>query len=327
MERILIVKRDNSLLDEFVREKELADAIKLQVGEGEYVPNFTIPGRDDFSAEAKKRMPFPYSDVPPALSFLDSMSVASLIVTPFFPGLLISKFLANEDEEEEEKIREQIRQETLKISLSKSQAERLGYRFPPGHPRFDHFYRQHPLAERKESVKRGFYLPELAYETVLLEERESELLELLMDLGACEIQITKQVESLLEDANELKGGLGVDGVAGVTASSKLCTEQNEKEASKRIFKLRGRPWEAGFQFDTEPYCWYEFEPSWKTIVKARLLGCTNAAIEVSQSSLFSEDRELYLQAKLKFFEANGGVGIMKKDFQKVSFVVEVKFPE
>lgn len=330
MEEIIIVQDDNPMFEELIRHKELLEAkIAESVNDGgQYEPNFTIPGQTDGGKFTSAFLERPLGYIGPDPSFLDTISIALLSVTsPVYIQYLAAKRYVGSDEEKQKVLDELNRRKILAMSLSKEQAKRLGFRFPPGHPRLDNAYRQHPLAERKQTVKKGFYLPALAYETVLLEERESELLELLMDLGACEIQITKQVESLLEDTKELKAGLSADGVAGVTAGGKICTGQNDKEANKRVFKLKGRPWEADLQFDTEPYCWYEFEPSWKTIVKARLQGCTSAAIEVRQSSLFSENKELYLQAKLKLFEASGGMGIMKKDFQQVSFLVEVKFPE
>lgn len=129
-------------------------------------------------------------------------------------------------------------------------------KFPPGYPWIGKLYRQHPL-----KVKSNYYYPVDSYYSMLLDERERELVQLSSDLGAKKIWI--------RDESEEK-------------------TLNEKP---RVFEFPDKPLSSNAAFDESRYVWLEHETTWQTLVNARLhRGCTSASFELStdiSQTLFS----------------------------------------
>jgi len=81
-----------------------------------------------------------------------------------------------------------MREHAITISMAKQN----NYTFPPGHPQVGQIYKRHPLGNLNNSKKINMYIPADKYDALLLEERESELIKMLVDLGAVKISITQK---------------------------------------------------------------------------------------------------------------------------------------
>ena len=122
--------------------------------------------------------------------------------------------------------------------------------FPPSHPTPGKLYRQHPLKS-----KQRHYYPVASYYSVLFEERETELIEILSDLGAVKITVQELV-------------------AGATGA--------ETVGSAQVFEYAGQPWSANMTFDRSKYSWLEHEPTWLRLIESRLHhGCLSTSFEFS----------------------------------------------
>ena len=122
--------------------------------------------------------------------------------------------------------------------------------FPPGYPIPGKIYRQHPLQSKHHS-----YYPAASYYSVLLEERETELIQILSDLGA--IKITVQALA-----------------AGETGSDTVGSEQ--------VFEYPGEPWSSNMSFDPSKYSWVEYEPTWLRVIESRIRHrCLSTSFELS----------------------------------------------
>jgi hypothetical protein len=119
--------------------------------------------------------------------------------------------------------------------------------FPLGHPQPEMFYRQHPLRE-----KSNIYYPVNLFYSLLREEREKELIQLLSDLGASKITIQ-------DHSNSDKG-----------------------TDSDRFFEFPGKRWSSNLRFDSARYPWLAYEPTWQTVVYTRLYqGSLSASLELT----------------------------------------------
>ncbi len=152
-----------------------------------------------------------------------------------------------------------------------------GLNFPPGHPLPARYYRRHPLNE-------DTYIPIEMYDRLLLEEREAELIRLLVDLGATGIEISKAGNN----SRSLSGGAKAE-ASGVSGAEIAAGGESTRAARDlRVFELRGIPWTAEMQFDPTAYKWLEYEPAWKAVMHARRVGaCVTASIELHQETSFS----------------------------------------
>lgn len=333
LDTLYIIEEDNDYFDEYIKKLE-------KNHDAPYTPNF-ITG-SDLSMEALKST----SKISTNALKITAGALASKVAIGYLPSLSIQTlvgplgaslyniFSENLEEAKAQKEREiqALEIKLKKMSLSKLQAHKLGFKFPPGHSKIGEFYKLHPLATISK-YKQNIYLPAHSFEDVLLEEREAELLTLLVDLGASEIEITKSEENLLTDTKKSKLNVGVPSLAEISTGVALSSEEDTKDADKRIFQLKGKNWDPDVQIKRDKYFWLEFEPSWNTLVTARQQGaCTRATIEVKQSALYSDNKEILLQAKIKMSEAGatsagGEMQLLKKDFQETSYIVNVKFPE
>jgi hypothetical protein len=136
--------------------------------------------------------------------------------------------------------------------ISQSEAKRLN--FPPGHPREKTLYGAHP-------AKSGVYFAVSSFHRLAFEHKFSEAVELLMALGACEIQVEHVCGWSREFAAKLSTPLP-DATVSAEASSK------KSNSSSLLYQ-------ANLSGNTSPrlpqsMVWYPHEATWQTIAKGRL---------------------------------------------------------
>ena len=123
--------------------------------------------------------------------------------------------------------------------------------FPPGHPIPRRLYRVHPL-----KAKENQYIPFEVYDSILYEEREAELIKILVDLGAVEIIIEELSKTETGGSAEAKASLPNTG--GVKAESG--GEQKKSNTESRKIELKQKKWTAD-AFHKEKYSWLLAEVS------------------------------------------------------------------
>ena len=193
-----------------------------------------------------------------------------------------------------------------------TEAQWDGRMFPPGHPLPGRFYRQHPLA-RQTAEKAALYIPFEEFDDLLLQEREAELVRLLVDLGACEITIVEGARS------KSRAGASLNTV-GVDAKVDASWGSSENDARK--FVLQGKSWNLISDFDTKAYNWLPFEPAWDALVHARTKGgCVEASVELSRSSSFSLDASMQVSIPI-----SGGGGASAEHGKTEEYLFRVRFP-
>lgn len=306
-----------------------------------YTPNFTIPGQ---SALAEK----------PAYTgaALTAASVATSLLVPFLPSLLIgaaaaaagfsgiagasaSSAVKDRNATPEGAIPEvSAATEEARIvaayvqhhSLSRSQAKDAGYRFQPGHPVVGKTYRRHPLSDYSTPDNGNLYIPSDSYDAILLEERESELIKLLVHLGATKISITKKASdksrnTLTAEASVQMGPIG-GGNVGYTGKA----ERDTDTLDTREFTLSGRPWKADSKLDRQSFFWLSYEPSWKAVVFAREVGgCLTASLEIKENTSFSANKNFELSIKAKLAEGGAQAGLSTLESEEKTYFVRAEF--
>lgn len=234
---------------------------------------------------------------------------------------------AKEDSEETQKFREAAKSQLKRINVDLADwfefIEEIPFSkippdidFPPGHPLPRRFYRVHPLKDKSNR-----YIPVEVFDTLLYEERESELIKLLIDLGAVEITI-KDLSS-----NKAKGkasaNVSATGTGGFEAKAE--GEKENSSSETRLIKLNRKRWDKS-QFKRENYNWLAYEPAWETIVHARLEGeCILSSIELNSDTSYSISAGLGLTEGFIQQFADVGAGIEFSNLKKESKLFEVKF--
>ncbi|WP_236181998.1 MULTISPECIES: hypothetical protein [Pseudomonas] len=211
-------------------------------------------------------------------------------------------------------------------SLSRSQAREAGYRFQPGHPVVGKAYRRHPLSEHSTPDHGNLYIPSDSYDAILLEERESELIKLLVHLGATKISITKKASDKSRNAVTAEASVQLGPMGGGDVSYTGKTENDIDTLDTREFLLSGRPWNADSQVDREKFFWLSYEPSWKAVVFAREVGgCLTASLEIKESTSFSSSKDFELSVKVKLMEAGAQAGIENLGIEEKTYFVKAEF--
>jgi len=295
----------------------------------DYKPNFTIPNdkaADQVKDENAKLKTFGVASVA-AIGVL-SLNPISLLINAALATPSIYKALSSDNGNEviDDSSIQAFQSYMDKHSISKEQALSRGYKFPPGHPLVGETYRLHPLAGYDASAKANLYIPETSFNNILLEERESELLKLLVQLGATEVKLTKQVESLMgsKKSASLSAGVEMAGSGGLSGTNGKVTDNSHLNI--RIYTLVGKPWEYGDSLERSGFAWLNFEPTWDALISAREIGgCTSATLEIKEASKYIANKELSLQLKAKIFSANGTYDLMEKELQTTSYLVQVTF--
>jgi hypothetical protein len=292
-----------------------------------YTPNFSMPGRDE-SLGVK-----PGAAVAAALAY-NPFALPSSLLTPALlgvPGLLylMAKDRGAKSEEPDAAKLEEARLLTTYVqhhSISRKQARAAGYRFQPGHPVVGKAYRKHPLTDFPNPDNGNLYIPSDSYDAILLEERESELIKLLVHLGATKITITKKASD--KNRNTVTAGVSVQAgpMGGGDVSYTGNAERETDTLDTREFSLTGRPWNTDSKVDRESFFWLSYEPSWKAVVFARETGgCLSASLEIKESTSFSTDKNLELSVKAKLTEVGAQAGISNAGNEEKTYFVKAEF--
>ena len=273
-----------------------------------YVPNFSMQGvelRQNATSKVTGVLASGLSLGIPLLSLPTSLVLAAAISRP-----LISQLLSNDKGELPPELAKaelaEIEAFMRKYAITPRMAKDFGYIFPPGHPQVGQTYKLHPLAELNNSGKENVYIPQDKYDQLLLEEREAELLKLLVALGATKVSITRKKthSSSLKSSCELSAEGKLLGEAAVTAA--LSAQAGSQHLDTRDFELSGKPWKRGDKLDKGDFAWVHFEPSWGALVMAREVGgCTKATLEIRENTSFSSDKQLAAKVKARMY--GGGV--------------------
>jgi len=129
-------------------------------------------------------------------------------------------------------------------------------KFPAGHPLPRIFYRCHALPHKRE-----FFYPVSAYFSLLLDDKEAELVQLLTDLGATLIRV-------YDDHDPAQIGVHPER-----------PPENRQVRALEFNGHRGFPYTA---FDHTRYAWLHSEPTWQALVKARLNhGCRSTWVTLT----------------------------------------------
>ena len=212
------------------------------------------------------------------------------------------------------------------LSLSRSQAKDEGYRFQPGHPVVGKAYRRHPLSDYSTPEIGNLYIPSDSYDAILLEERESELIKLLVQLGATKISITKKASNKTHSTVTAEASVHVGPAGGGDISYTGKTERDTNTLDTREFSLTGRPWNVDSKVDRENFFWLSYEPSWKAVVFAREVGgCLTASLEIKENTSFSADKNFELSVKAKLVEAGAQGGLANLEAEENTYFVRAEF--
>ncbi|MGC5702983.1 hypothetical protein J4P02_22510 [Pseudomonas sp. NFXW11] len=284
----------------------------------ESTQNFTMPGREHPGLSY-------ISPLTPTLSILPtSLVLAAVSAMPSLASVVSGD--KDEDKEAHAEKERLLAAYVDNATFSPKQAKSEGYRFQPGHPMVGKSYRRHPLADFSGAETEHLYIPSEGYDAHVLEERESELIRLLVSLGATRISITKNTSN--RSGSLLKAGGSID--AGPIAAAEAGYGSNSQHASgtldTRVFNLNGCTWSTSRTLDRSGFFWLAFEPSWKAVLFAREHGgCTDASLELKENTSFSEDRNVDLSIKAKQLGGGVSVNLGANDNEERVHVVNVQF--
>lgn len=302
-------------------------------GNKEYKPNFTIPSSSNHIDRIEKPSSINSSTIAStiggvlaAASFVSlptSLLINAAIASPSIYKAITSK--KSQDAPLNEVEAREIEHFLIKNGMTIRETRERGFKFPPGHPIVDQSYRLHPLANFSNTKKADTYMSESDYDNILLEEREAELLKILINLGATKIEIIEKDESdyiSSTGANlEVDAGIGSAGVNGTTKSNKT-----NKIANTRIYNLVGKRWIDNDTLNRNDYAWLSYEPQWDTLITAREIGgCTTATVEIKQLSKYSADKEISASVKAKVYEMKGDMNNSKEHETNKSYIINVCF--
>ncbi|SDY04886.1 hypothetical protein [Pseudomonas sp. NFACC08-1] len=313
----------------------------------DYTPNFTIPDQDKSVFATKPAY---------AGAAITAAGVATSFLIPFLPLSLIAGAAAaaagvatgagipgagasfapkdrSTTPEESASAVSQVTEETRVVaayvqhhSLSRRQAKDAGYRFQPGHPVVGKAYRRHPLSDYSTPDNGNLYIPSDSYDAILLEERESELIKLLVHLGATKISITKKASDKTRNTVTADASVQVGPAGGGDISYTSKSERDTDTLDTREFSLSGRPWNANSKVDREDFFWLSYEPSWKAVVFAREVGgCLTASLEIKENTSFSTDKNFELSVKAKLVEAGTQAGLSSLSGEEKTYFVRAEF--
>ncbi|WOE68328.1 hypothetical protein RY972_09900 [Aeromonas allosaccharophila] len=228
-----------------------------------------------------------------------SVLAGASIAIPAIYKLLTSK--ENAESVDQESVNE-LHDYIARHSLTKEEALEKGFKFPPGHPKVGGTYVPHPLSSYPHSLKRDLYIPEHVFDEILFEEREAELLTLLVKLGATEVEISKNVNFSFLEKNKLNIGANVNGVGSSSLSGEKDIENENNANNTRTFLLKGKPWGDESKIDKNEFAWLQFEPSWNALVTAREIGgCTCASLEIKEASKYTSNKNLAMQLQASIY--------------------------
>ena len=165
--------------------------------------------------------------------------------------------------------------------LSVSRSESAALQFPPGHPRDRVIYAGHP-------VVRDIYYPVAQFHQLTLEHKLSEAIELLMALGAIEINVEHQsgwgreFSARLDVPEPIKINVG----GGVEKQQRL------------LFQIS-----LDLEGNTDPSVpdeldWYSHEPTWQQVARSRIkYGLKSSSLRLRYEDDFGINADLPVMVK------------------------------
>jgi hypothetical protein len=301
-----------------------------------YQPNFTMPGRE--GAGAVKLEGLGATTIATAVAttavaalnpftFPTALLASAVLGTPSLISLF-TKDRAGETAEDPAQLEETrlLAAYVQQHSISRTQAKAAGYCFQPGHPVVGKAYRKHPLTDYPNPENGNLYIPSDSYDAILLEERESELIKLLVHLGATKITITKKTSD--KSIKSVNGGASVKAghLAGGGVNYSSSSDRETNSLDTREFSLSGRGWGPDSKVERDSFFWLSYEPSWKAVVFAREHGgCLSASLEIKESTSFSTDKNLELSVKAKLAEVSAKAGLSGADAEEKTYFVRAEF--
>lgn len=297
-----------------------------------YSPNFTIAGHDrahsvKFNVEGAAAVAAAAMVFTP-LSLPAALITSAVLGTPNLISLIAKDRITKPEGQDSAKL-EEARLLTAYVqhhSMSRSQAKAAGYRFQPGHPVVGKAYRKHPLTDYPNPDNGNLYIPSDSYDAILLEERESELIKLLVHLGATKITITKKASD--KTRNTVTAGVSMQAgpLGGGDVNYTGNSERDTDTLDTREFSLSGRPWKTDSTVERESFFWLSYEPSWKAVVFAREHGgCLTASIELKESTSFTTDKSLELSVKAKLAEVGAQACMSDAGSEEKTYFVRAEF--
>lgn len=214
---------------------------------------------------------------------------AIALASPYVFDFLTTKKEINPEEAK------RVAEKLNKFVLTLDEIKDNKYKFTPGHPVVGFLYRKHPLSSL-DVEKENLYIPEEYYSSLLLQERESEFIKLLVDLGAKKITITKLLNNEDHKASKVnlnhkvnnKDSDGLSNAVTHNVALNVDLNQTNKESTIRVFELQGKKWNINDRVNVNSYHWLKFEPQWQSIVYAREVGhCLKSTIDISSETAFS----------------------------------------
>lgn len=315
-----------------------------------YIPNFTMAGATSFE-QAKNETPQAYKDVATEVAAAGVAATgaavvgakiaagllagpllglpASLLISAAATSPAVARLFAKDKEQLPKELqgeeRAELEQFMRRHAYSIQMTEDAGFIFPPGHPQVGQVYKQHPLARAKGAGKTDAYIPADKFDELLLEEREAELLRLLVHLGATRVTITRTEKSTTSrKINGALAGSTAIGDAGLGASIESSDELSRLDV--REFELAGRAWMDGDRLDRSKFAWVTFEPSWDALIEAREVGgCVKAALEVRENTSFSTDKTLAMSVKSKLFSGGASGSAVRGLEEEAVYFIKVEF--
>lgn len=304
--------------------------IEESLSEKEYKPNFTLQNSINQHSQPES------NSISKAAGFIGGVLTATSIVSlptalilnaaissPSIYKALTSK-KSNEDQLNEIEVKE-IEKFLNKNGLTVEECRARGFKFPPGHPIVGQAYRLHPLANYANTKKSDTYMPENDYDNILLEEREAELLKILINLGATKIEIIEKDEN--DNSSLVSASVTADvAIASSNISGSSKSTANSNNTNTRTYSLVGKVWHENDSLNRGDYAWLSYEPQWDTLITAREIGgCTSATVEIKQLSKYSIDRELSADIKAKINEIKGEVKHSKDNQTNKIYIINVDF--
>ena len=171
-----------------------------------------------------------------------------------------------------------------------SQTESCVFRFPPGHPRVKSLYVAHPAMP-------SVYYSAASFHRMAFEHKFSEVINLLMSLGASSIKVTHLMGWSREFAARLSTPLsGVE----ATAKAMKATEENSSLLFVAILNNNCTP------KIPDHLVWYEHEPTWQSIANGRINhGLSTISLTVDYRDDYRVNGSLKVDAEKAGFDLGG----------------------
>ena len=167
--------------------------------------------------------------------------------------------------------------------LSVSRSESTMLQFPPGHPQDGVLYVEHPTVHE-------IYYPTAQFHRLAFEHKLSEAIELLMALGAIEINVEHQVGWGKEFSTNLNVPTGKTG------------EQVGTTAGKNTEKQRHLLFQISLEGTSDPsvpdeLVWFPHEPTWQQVARGRIkYGMKSFSISLRYENDFGINADLEVRA-------------------------------